>query len=122
MQIIRGEPRRRWSREEKLAAVAAALQPGVRLTDVARAIGANPSMVWAWRKALRGEIQGSAAAAMTFAPVVMMEEPPRPAPLACDDAIRVEFGVGMSMHVPAAAPDALAAAIAAALAHAVIKR
>ena len=121
MQIIRGEPRRRWSREEKLAAVAAALQPGVRVTDVARAIGANPSMVWGWRKALRGEIEGAAVAAMTFAPVVMMEEPPRPAPPACDDVICVEFGVGVRMHVPAAAPDALAA-IAAALAHAVVKR
>ncbi len=122
MQIIKGEPRRRWSREEKLAAVAATLQPGVRLTDVARTIGANPSMVWGWRKALRGEIECNAAAAMTFAPVVMMEEPPRQPPSACDDAIRVEFGAGMRMHVPAAAPDALAAAIAAALAHAVIKR
>jgi transposase-like protein len=59
VQIIKGEPRRRWSREEKLAAVAAALQPGVRLTDVARAIGANPSMVWGWRKALRAELEGA---------------------------------------------------------------
>jgi len=122
VQIIKGEPRRRWSREEKLAAVAAALQPGVRLTDVARTIGANPSMVWGWRKALRGEVEGSAAAAMTFAPVVMMEEPPRAAPPACDDAIRVEFGAGIRMHVPASASDALAAAIAAALARVVVKR
>ena len=41
---------------------------------------------------------------------------------AFDDAIRVEFGADVRLHVPAAAPDALAAAIAAALAHAVFKR
>jgi transposase len=122
VQIIKGEPRRRWSREEKLAAVAAALQPGVRLTDVARAIGANPSMVWGWRKALRAELEGAPQSAVTFAPVAMIEEPPRQGPPVCDGAIRVEFGPAIRMHVPAAAPDALAAAIAAALAHVVVKR
>jgi transposase len=124
VQIIKGEPRRRWSREEKLAAVAATLQPGVRLTDVARAIGANPRWVWGGRKALRGEIEGAVAAAtaMTFTPVVMMEEPPRQAPPACDEVILVEFGAAIRMHVPTTAPDALAAAIAAVLAHAVAKR
>jgi transposase len=122
VQIIKGEPRRRWSREEKLAAVAATLQPGVRLTDVARAIGANPSMLWGWRKALRGEIEGATPPAMTFAPVAMIEEPPSQPPTGCDGVIRLEFGAAIRMHVPAAAPDALAAAIAAALAHAVVKR
>ena len=122
MQIIKGEPRRRWSREEKLAAVAAALQPGVRLTDVARAIGANPSMVWGWRKALRTELEGATQSAVTFAPVAMIEEPPRQGPPACDGAIRIEFGSAIRMHVAFVAPDALAAAIAAALAHVVVKR
>lgn len=127
MQIIKGEPRRRWSREEKLAAVAATLQPGVRVTDVARAIGANPSMVWAWRKALRGESEPVALPATTFAPVAVIpespsQEPPRLTPSANHDAICVEFGAAIRMHVPATAPDALAAAIAAALAHAVAKR
>lgn len=122
MQIIKGEPRRRWSREEKLAAVAATLQPGMRLTDVARAIGANPSMVWGWRKALRDEIESAAPPPMTFAPVAVIEDPPSQPPASCDGVIRLEFGAAIRMQVPAAAPDALAAAIAAALAHAVGKR
>ena len=127
MQIIKGEPRRRWSREEKLAAVAATLQPGVRLTDVARAIGANPSMVWAWRKALRGAIEPAGLPATTFAPDTVIpegpsQEPPRLTPSASHHAINLEFGPAIRMHVLATAPDALAAAIAAALAHAVAKR
>ncbi len=127
MQIIKGEPRRRWSREEKLAAVAATLQPGVRVVDVARAIDANPSMVWSWRKALRGAIEPAGLPATTFAPVTVIpaglsQEPPHLTPSTSHDAICVEFGPAIRMHVPAAAPDALAAAIAAALAHAVVKR
>ena len=37
MQIIRGEPRRRWSREEKLAAVAAKADSVAPLNKVAKA-------------------------------------------------------------------------------------
>lgn len=47
MEIIRTELRRRWTREEKMAAAAACFEPGAIVTGVARAIGVNPSMVFA---------------------------------------------------------------------------
>jgi hypothetical protein len=63
---------------------------------VARAIDANRSMVWGWRKALRGACDGKAAPAITFAPVSMIpdacpQEPSRQAPPGFDDAIGVAF-------------------------------
>ena len=49
MEIIRSEPRRRWSHEEKLAAVVATLAPGETVNGVARRLGANASMAFTWR-------------------------------------------------------------------------
>ena len=56
MEIIRSEPRRRWSHEEKLAAVVATFAPGETVNGVARRLGANASMVFTWRKQYRAEL------------------------------------------------------------------
>ncbi|WP_165814582.1 transposase [Pararhodobacter oceanensis] len=43
--------RRRWSDEFKAQAVAAALEPGVNVSALARRLGISPPQLFAWRKA-----------------------------------------------------------------------
>ncbi|UJW77585.1 transposase (plasmid) [Rhizobium sp. SL42] len=53
MEIISGvERRRRWSKEAKLAILAEADQPGVRIGDVARRHDIYPAQIRLWRKRL----------------------------------------------------------------------
>ena len=44
------ERRRRWSREEKERLVAASLEPGVSVSEVARSAGIHVSQLFRWRK------------------------------------------------------------------------
>lgn len=44
--------RRRWSEEFKAKAVAAALEPGVNVSALARRLGISPAQLFGWRKAL----------------------------------------------------------------------
>ena len=46
------ERRRRWSREEKERLVAASLEPGVSVSEVARSAGIHVSQLFRWRKDL----------------------------------------------------------------------
>ncbi len=46
------ERRRRWSREEKERLVAASFEPGVTVSEVARAAGIHVSQLFRWRKQL----------------------------------------------------------------------
>jgi len=46
------ERRRRWSRAEKEALVAASLEPGVSMSDIARTAGLHVSQLFRWRKQL----------------------------------------------------------------------
>ena len=46
------ERRRRWSWEEKERLVAASLEPGVTVSEVARAAGIHVSQLFRWRKQL----------------------------------------------------------------------
>ena len=50
--ISRGEPRRRWSIEQKQAIAAESLIPGVSPTTVARRYGISSGLLYTWRKAL----------------------------------------------------------------------
>lgn len=43
--------RRRWSDEFKVQAVAAALEPGVNVSALARRLGISPPQLFGWRKA-----------------------------------------------------------------------
>src|SRR4028118_2198791 len=58
MTMVRGEVitalerRRRWSREEKKQLVAASLEPGVTVSEIARCAGMHPSQLFRWRKEL----------------------------------------------------------------------
>jgi transposase len=50
--ITRGEPRRRWSTEQKHAIAAASLSPGASPIEVARQHGISTGLLYTWRKAL----------------------------------------------------------------------
>ena len=83
VEIITGpERRRRWSDEEKLQLVAEACRPGNSVSRVARQRGISASQLFGWRRQAlaKGLITDnrsapSAAPALTFSPVEVVEEP-----------------------------------------------
>lgn len=65
--------RRRWSEEFKAKAVAAALEPGVNVSALARRLGISPPQLFGWRKAFlnkRSE-SGSAGSPVPVVEIVM---------------------------------------------------
>jgi transposase len=58
--ITRGEPRRRWTVEQKQAIAAESLAPGVSPTDVARRHGIGTGQLYMWRRALLAAQPGAA--------------------------------------------------------------
>jgi transposase-like protein len=50
--ITRGEPRRRWSTEQKQAIAAKSFEPCVSSMDVAREYGISSGLISTWRRAL----------------------------------------------------------------------
>jgi transposase len=62
VEIFRGQPRRRWSEEEKSRLVAETLMPGETVRAVARRHGVNTSQLFTWRKRFRAQIDLPAAA------------------------------------------------------------
>lgn len=63
VEIFRGQPRRRWSEEEKRRLVAETLVPGETVRAVARRHGVNTSQLFTWRKRWRAHFEVPAAAA-----------------------------------------------------------
>lgn len=118
MEIITGEARRRWSREEKLAAVAATFQPETTVAGVARRIGANTGMLFSWRKQFRAELGYPApAAAAGFAPVMLTgPEPPRAEEQSALGVIEIVFADGDRLKLIGSVEPGLAAAVTKALA------
>jgi transposase len=67
--ITSAEPRRRWSAEEKRRIVAAAIEPGAVVSEVARAAGIPVSQLFHWRKQLCGPAREKPGfAAVTVSP------------------------------------------------------
>jgi len=61
--------RRRWSDEFKSQAVAAALEPGVNVSALARRLGISPPQLFGWRKAFLKK-QDADSPAVTVTPLV----------------------------------------------------
>ena len=61
--------RRRWSDEFKAQAVAAALEPGINVSALARRLGISPPQLFGWRKAFLNK-QSESGPAGAPAPVV----------------------------------------------------
>ncbi|MCG2673431.1 transposase, partial [Bradyrhizobium sp. GCM10023182] len=69
------ERRRRWSQDEKERLVAASLEPGASVSEVARASGLHVSQLFRWRKELCKHAEASIA---PFVPVeIGPSVPPR---------------------------------------------
>ena len=122
MDLILGAPRRRWARDEKLAAVAATFSPGMTVTEVARNLGISRSMLFAWRKKLRAEAGfPEVARAPSFVPVTVRPDPvgfsgASPAAVTGPGTIEISFTHAPQMRITGGVDPALAAALVAALA------
>jgi transposase-like protein len=67
--ITRGEPRRRWSTEQKQAIAAKSFEPGVSSMEVAREYGISSGLISTWRRALLAAQPTSGGAFAQFARV-----------------------------------------------------
>ncbi|MBO9463583.1 MULTISPECIES: IS66-like element accessory protein TnpA [Alphaproteobacteria] len=83
------ERRRRWSQEDKERLVAACLEPGVSVSEVARAAGCHVSQLFRWRKQLCTISDGRASTdratpapspAVQFVPVTISDAVSLPSP------------------------------------------
>lgn len=70
------ERRRRWSREDKERLVAACLEPGAVLSEIARAAGIHVSQLFRWRKELCRIEEPSTPVSSTLVPVIVSEAAP----------------------------------------------
>ena len=67
VEVLGTERRRRWSFQDKLRIVEETMQPGVKVSEVARRHGLAPSVVFTWRRLAREGRLGDAGPA--FVPV-----------------------------------------------------
>jgi len=105
--ITRGEPRRRWSVEQKQSIAAESLMPGASATVIARRYGISSGLLYAWRKAL---LATQPAHGPRFACVDVVEErrgtpvasislPPPAAPQPAE-VIEIVLPNGTTLRVP----------------------
>lgn len=82
--VTRGEPRRRWSEEDRARILAEAMAPGAIASHVARRFGVSTGQFYTWRKAmlLRSAACGGqqVLAKADFAEVRLSAPPPKPSP------------------------------------------
>src|SRR5271165_6948884 len=81
IEILTGPGRRRrWSADEKAQIVAETLEPGARVSDVARRWQLCPQQVFGWRRAARhdGSIECARPASNGFVPIVAAASPAEP--------------------------------------------
>jgi transposase len=101
--ISRGEPRRRWSTEQKQAIAAESLIPGVSPTAVARRYGISSGLLYTWRKALL-KAQPGLAAGFARVEVIDHDRPapvlPAPVPQAAE-LIEITLPDGTMLRMPA---------------------
>jgi transposase len=110
--------RRRWSRGEKERIVAAALEPGVVASEVAREAGIHASQLFRWRQ----ELCRRTAAPVVFNPVAVAPVPeatalslPAPSPEQAG-TVEIEFATGGRMRITGAVDTSTVSAVLKALA------
>ena len=107
------ERRRRWSTTEKARLVAAMNEPGAVVTEIARRAEVNASLLYRWRRELRGAghtatfvpVRVAREASAESAPVCSSQSPSFPAPSPARSSITIAFGVEVRMTIEGA-PDA----------------
>jgi transposase len=104
------ERRRRWSREDKELLVAACLEPGAVLSEIARAAGIHVSQLFRWRKELCRIDEPRSETTSTLVPVIVSGAAPT-APLATSEVpvssqprrkrsdVTIELGRGRRVRV-----------------------
>ena len=121
--VTRGEPRRRWSEEDRARILAEAMAPGAIASHVARRFGVSTGQFYTWRKAmlLRSAACGGqqALAKADFAEVRLSAPPPKPsAPsqIPTTGMMEITLPGGALIRVDAAVDDAALGRVLAALA------
>lgn len=104
-----GRRRRRWSRAEKERIVAAAMEPGVIASAIAREAGIHASQLFRWRQQLHGAPQYAS---------LTLEVPPDPAPLTPmpPGVIEVVFATGARLRISGPVDTPIVSAVMQALA------
>jgi transposase len=105
--------RRRWSAAEKERLVAASLEPGSRVSAVARQAGIHPSQLYGWRRQLYARRQPAAQFA-----TVRIAAGAAPTGIAAPGTIEVELANGSRVRIIGSADAALVRAMMTALAKA----
>src|SRR5688500_3416673 len=80
IDVLGTERRRRWSLQDKLHIVEETMQPGVRVSEVARRHGLAPSVVFTWRRLAREGRLGDTGPA--FMPIEFRPVPVQTTPVA----------------------------------------
>ena len=101
IEVLGTERRRRWSLQDKLQVVEETMQPGVRVSEVARRHGLAPSVVFTWRRLAReGRLSDAGAA---FMPVEItplpVQAPLAASPLRRTGLIEIVLGRGRRIRV-----------------------
>ena len=93
------ERRRRWSREDKERLVAACLEPGAVLSEIARSAGIHVSQLFRWRKELCQIEEPSTSTSSTLVPVIVSEAPASSQPRRKRSDVMIELGRGRRVRV-----------------------
>jgi transposase len=110
--------RRRWSRAEKERLVAAALEPGVVASEVAREAGIHASQLFRWRQ----ELCKRTAAPVVFNPVAVAPVPESAVPSLPASppeqagTVEIEFATGGRMRITGSVDTSTVSAVLRALA------
>jgi transposase len=112
MDIILGKERKRWSDDQKREIVAETVAAG-EVTSVARRHGANPSMMFGWRKRFLEEQDPPAPP--TFMPVALSASAAPPHAATETPTIDLAFACGARLRVTGAVDADLVAGIVKAL-------
>ena len=110
--------RRRWSRAEKERIVAAALEPGVVASEVAREAGIHTSQLFRWRQELCKKMPAPVAFnAVAVAPLPEPATLPSPAPSPEQAGmVEIEFATGGRMRITGSVDASTVSAVVKALA------
>ena len=125
-EVINGAGgRRRWSADDRARILEETIQPGAKVSEVARRHGLTPQQVFTWRREARRALEavGESAAPLAFVPALIEAPPAEPPPAAAPRSRRsrrrgaagIELEIaGVVVRVGAgASPEAIAAVIGA---------
>ena len=101
IEVLGTERRRRWGLQDKLQIVEETMQPGVKVSKVARRHGLAPSVVFTWRRLAREGRLGDTGPA--FMPVeitpIPVQTPPVASPPRRTGLIEIVLGRGRRVRV-----------------------